>query len=219
GAAAAFCWQCFRPFPVRSAVPARAGTLAAPRSVREGDALPAPPPRRRPGRSLAAIAVTLAIVAGLLFFLRGGDDVRLPGSFAGLRQIQGEQVQLAIDQFRTTVATQRVEGDMGLYGDGGIPTAALVWVRDPSIPSTAEAFDALSGGFNTGLPGGIDAAHTTTGSVDGVEYVCTSIASVPPAAMCMWRADGVFWMLFDLEGAGRVRAAQDLSVAAHDAAR
>lgn len=168
---------------------------------------------------IAVISVTVAVVATAVFLLTGNDDVRLPEAFGGLQHVEDRQVELAIDQFRRAVEAQDVDGDLGLYGEGGIPTAALVWVRDASVPSTDEAFTAFSDGFNTGLPGGLDPAHTSSGSVDGVEYVCASLASVPPAAMCLWRADGVFWMLFDLDGAGRVRAAQDLAVAAHDAVR
>lgn len=220
GTAAVFCWRCYRPFAARAAWLGSPGAAGLPRTHVPASTSPfpaPPPPRKGLGRPVAVLAVAVAAIVGAVSFLSGGGDVRLPESFAGLRQVEDEQVDVAVDEFRATVDTQGVSGDMALYGTGGFPTAALVWVKDPSVPTTDEAFTALADGFNTGLPGGMDPDRRSSASVNGVEYVCASVASVPPAAMCLWQEDEVFWMLFDLAGAGRVRAAQDLAVAAHDA--
>lgn len=226
GTAAAFCWQCYRPFPGRATMPPPPGLAGrAYGSDHPGPAwapvlaepFPSPARSRNLGGTISAIVVTLAVITGVIFFATRDDAVSLPASFAGLQQVQDEQVQVVVNQFRATADTQGVDGDMALYGNSGFPTAALVWIRDASVPSSDEAFTIFSDGFNTGLPGGLNPALKSSESVNGVDYVCASVASVPPAAMCLWQVDDVFWLLFDLAGAGRVQAAQDLAVAAHDA--
>lgn len=223
GKAAAFCWQCFRPFAHRAAMPAPPGPAGRGYGPAQRvpvfsptEPIPAPAPSRNLGGMVSVIVLTLAVIAGVVFFATRGGGVELPTSFAGLERLENEQVAFAVDQFRAAADTQGVEGDMAIYGSSGFPTAALVWIRDASVPTSDEAFTAFSSGFNTGLPGGLDPTRRSSSSVNGTDYVCASVASVPPAAMCLWQTDEIFWMLFDLAGAGRVQAVQELAVAAHD---
>lgn len=221
GRLAAFCWRCYRPFAGRAPMPPTSRLPGPPSPLHTpaplvGEPMPAPYRSRNPVGALAVIAVVVAAIGAAAFLLTRGNGVDLPESFAGLSRIENEQVDLAVDLFRDAADGQGVEGDMALYGGGGIPGAALVWVRDATVPTTDEAFAAFSDGFNTGLTGGLDPTRMVSETVDGVEYVCASVASVPPAGICMWQDHEVFWLLFDLQGAGRTHAARDLAVAAHD---
>ena len=110
-----------------------------------------------------------------------------------------------------------IEGDLALYGQA-TPTAALIWIRDPSVPATDEAFEQFASGFDAGIgsSGSIDVSTKKSDLVGGVTYVCAAIEGVTPGTICMWQDDEVFWVLFDLSGQPQT-AGQDLAVVAHDA--
>lgn len=223
GAVAAFCWQCYRPFGMamqqESAPPIyrQAGLRGA---VTEASVVSAPP--TRPGRSITGVAVSIvvsvAIAAGLWFFLgRGGPDVELPQGFGGLTKVEGAQADLAREEFLAEAEREGGEGDVGLYGTAGVPSAALIWVIDGTVSSTEEAFEAFAAGANSVVAGSIDPTRRSSELVEGVQYVCASVGSAPPVNICMWAQDDVYWILADMSGTVRPADSRDLAVAAHDA--
>jgi hypothetical protein len=190
--------------------------------LRGAVALPVPTPfpqqrERALGAKAGALLVSLAVAAGVFFFMnRGPGAAELPQAFGGLTTITDPQVQAAVDAFRAEADGGGFQTDMGLYGSGGVPTAALVWVVDPSVPTPDEAFTEFAGGFNDGLgTGSLDESRRTTETVGGVDYVCAPIVGSPPANICLWEDDEVFWVLFDLSGSQMV-GTRGLAVAAHD---
>jgi hypothetical protein len=160
--------------------------------------------------------VTLAVAVGVFLFLNRGPGVELPPAFGGLSQIVDPQVEAAIEAFRDEAGVGGFTTDMGLYGTAGVPSAGLVWVVDPSAPSADAAFTEFAGGFNEGLgTGSLDESRRTTETVGGVAYVCAPVQGTPPANLCLWEDDEVYWILFDLSGA-QMGATRALAVAAHD---
>jgi len=141
----------------------------------------------------------------------------MPDGFGGLSLIENEQTAIAVDGFATEADTAGIEGEMALYGDG-IPTAALIWIHDASVPTTDEAFEQFATGFDSGIgaSGSLDDSRKTTDLVDGVTYVCAPVVSVAPGTICMWQEDEIFWLLFEFSGQPQ-DAGQDLAVVAHDA--
>ncbi len=165
---------------------------------------------------LGVIALTLAVIGGAWWFLNREAAVAMPDGFGGLTRIENDQTALAVDAFEQETETMGVEGEMALYGNGA-PTAALIWIRDASIPATDEAFEQFAGGFEAGIgsDGSIDTSRKTSDLVDGVTYLCAPVVGVATGTICMWQDDEVYWTLFDLSGAPPA-AGQDLAVVAHD---
>ena len=99
-----------------------------------------------------------------------------------------------------------------------MPTAALIWIRDASVPSTDVAFDAFATGFDAGIgqDASLDGSRRSTETVAGVMYVCAPVVGVAPGTICMWQDDAVFWLLFEFSGQGQ-QAARSLAIVAHDA--
>ena len=237
GPIAAFCWQCYRPFGAAGspgagpgAAPRGAGYPVAPYPQQNGGlrgAIYAPSPlstpfpaqpRRSLGTMAAVVVVTLAAVAGVFFFMNRGPGVVLPQSFGGLTQVTNPQVEEALDLFRSQSDAEGIAADMGIYGSAGVPSVALAWVADASVPNADAAFTEFAGGFNEGLgTGALDESHRTTETIDGVQYLCAPVSGTPTSNICMWERDDIFWILFDLSGSS-MNATQDLAVAAYGAA-
>jgi hypothetical protein len=231
GALAAFCWQCYQQFGAHVASYGR----SRPGSSTRGAAVPGrglpgatldrastPLPQQRSGSRLgtpAGVVLAIVTIALVVFFLlQRAPSVALPASFGGLTRIQNEQVEAALDAFRTEADDQGFTTDMGVYGTGGVPTAALAWVTGADAPSTDDAFDEFAGGFNEGLgTGSLDEGRRTREVVEGVTYVCAPILGTPTASLCMWQENDVFWVLFDLSGSD-MDATRDLVLAVHSAA-
>jgi hypothetical protein len=168
-------------------------------------------------RSVAIVVLaTLAALGGYRFLSRGGP-VELPESCGGMSAIDEAQSRFVVDTFRSQIEIAGAEGDMAMYGSG-IPTSALMWIRDASVPTTDDAFDEFATGFDSGIgsDGSLDSAQKTTETIEGVTYVCAPVVSVAPGTICMWQDEDVFWLLFDFSGQ-RLQAGQDLAVVAHDA--
>jgi len=237
GLIAAFCWQCYRPFgaaggPVAGpAAPHRAaGYPGVPYPQQNGglrgavyppSPLSSPFPLERPKRGFgtmaAVVVLTLAMVAGVFFFMNRGPGVELPQSFGGLSQIQNPQVDAALEMFRSQADAAGATADMGVYGSAGAPSVALVWVADASVPNADAAFSEFAGGFNDGLgTGTLDESQRTTETIDGVQYLCVPVLGTPTSNVCMWERDHIFWILFDLSGSS-MNATQELAVAAYGA--
>ena len=223
GPLAAFCWQCYRQFglaPTPAFSPARFdGRPGIPQAPIPGlrDAAIAPPSPRRLGGMVGALAIVLAIAAGLFFFLHRGPGVELPDSFGGVSRISDPQIEAALDAFRTQASAAGVEADMAAYGQGNVPSAALIWVTGGGVPTADDAWSQFAEGFNSGLgTGSLDDSRKTAETIDGVTYRCAPIQGTTPGGLCLWDEDGIFWILVDLSGANA--AARDLAVAAHDAA-
>ncbi|HEX5902097.1 MAG TPA: hypothetical protein VF028_03135 [Actinomycetota bacterium] len=225
GLTAAFCWQCYRPFGAYAAPPGLAGAPGG--SSARPDATPfrfpteLEAPRRGGGvsRVAAIVLVTVAVIGGAYWFVSRPDAVTIPESFGGLDRIEGAQTEIVAEAFRAQVEDTGIEGDLALYGDG-LPTTALIWIRDASVPTTDAAFDAFASGFDAGIgdEASLDASRRTTETVDGVTFVCAPVLGVTPGTICMWQVDSVFWLLFDFSGQGQ-QAARSLAVVANDAVR
>jgi hypothetical protein len=163
------------------------------------------------------VIVAIAVAAGVYFFLNRGPTAELPESFGGLTQIQDPQVDAVLDVVRDQAGAEGIEADMGLYGTAGIPSAALVWVTNADASSTDAAFTEFAGGFNSGLgTGSLDEARKITEVVDGITFVCAPVVGTPTANICLWEAEDVWWMLFDLSGSN-MNATQALAVSASSA--
>jgi hypothetical protein len=150
----------------------------------------------------------------VVFFLNRRDAVATPEALGGMPRIDDAQTQLVVDTFRAQVEATGIEGDMVLYGNG-TPTAALIWVRDATVPTTDAAFDEFAGGFNEGIGGSGSIGGRSTETVAGVTYVCAPVMGVTRGAICMWQVEDVFWLLFDFSGSPV--AGTNLAVVAHDA--
>jgi hypothetical protein len=175
-----------------------------------------------PGRSLGSIlGVALLVVAlgvGAYLFVNRGPAAELPAAFGDLTLIEQPGLDAVLDAARDQTAAEGYDVDMGFYGTGGMPTAALAWISGPDIPPTEDAFTELSGGFDTSLgAGSVDLARRATRTVAGVRYECVPMTGDLPATMCLWSDGGVLWMLIDMSGS-KMGPSQELAVAAHDAA-
>ena len=210
GLTAAFCWQCYRPFGAHAAPPGLAGRPSADRFAardRTGGV----------GRVAAIVLLTIGLIGGAYWFLSRPDAVAVPGSFGGLDRIEDAQAEIVTEAFRSQVEDTGIEGDLALYGDG-LPTAALIWIRDASVPTTDAAFDAFATGFDAGIgqDASLDGSRRSTETVEGVTYVCAPVLGVAPGTICMWQDDAVFWLLYEFSGQGH-QAARSLAVVTHDA--
>lgn len=214
-----FCWQCYRPFLGSNTVPPPPAARGLRGVVLEAPALaPSPEPARWSPRAVVGVILTTAVlVAGVVVFVNRSPAIELPERFGGLAQMRGPQVDVVIDLFHAEVENTGVQGDIALYSSGGVPTAALVWMKDTSLSTADAAFDAFALDFNEGLPAGaLDETRKTTELVGAVTYVCAPVEATPPGTVCLWEDGGVFWILVDLSGASQV-GAQDLAETAHDA--
>jgi hypothetical protein len=119
------------------------------------------------------------------------------------------------DSFRAQVDTNAIDGDMAIYGTS-TPTAALIWIRDASVPTTDEAFDEFATGFNQGVGSDGSLGKKQAEVAAGVSYVCAPVLGATPGTICMWQDGDVFWLIFDFSG-GTFGAGRDLAVVAHDA--
>lgn len=219
GMEAAFCWQCFRPF---SAGRSGAYDPNAATGVRGGvpGTQPAtlPLPQRRSATArIGAAVIAVAVVAGAgLFFLNRGSGAALPASFGGMAQVEGPDVDQAVELFDEQVEAQGFQADIALYGSNGTPAAALFWAVDGSGTSMDQAFDEFTGGFSAGLgSAGYSGVTTSSEVVGGVRYLCASMGTLS-TGMCMWTRDDVFWVLIELTPS--VQGPLELAVTAHDAA-
>jgi len=182
---------------------------------------PPPAPTQAEPSAFGKLASRLAIalVAGAIvaagFWWFGRGDVKMPGSFGGLSKYSSSQTDSGVDTFRSYVKSQDIEGDMAFYASGGIPRAALIWVRDPGTNATQGAFDEFASGFGPSF-GGSTVGPSETQDVGGVSYLCATVSGPTPGALCMWKIDDVFWILLDTQ-ATDVAAARDLAVQARDA--
>ena len=134
-----------------------------------------------------------------------------------MTRIEGAQTDFVAEMFRSQVESTGIEGDLALFGDG-MPTTALIWIRDASVPTTDAAFDAFASGFDAGISdsASLDRSRRSNETVDGVTYVCAPVVGSTPGTICMWQEDAVFWLLFEFSGQGQI-AARSLAVVAHDA--
>jgi len=230
GLTAAFCWQCYQPFGAYQTPPGLAGSPpdrgpwtpgmpAAPPAWTRAP-LDAPAKRRQGvGRVLSVVLVTIAAVGIVTSWWVSRDgSVALPEQFAGLGKMDNAQTALIVDAFHRQLDTMGVEGDIAMYG-AGLPTTALVWIRDAAAPTTDAAFDQFATGFDSGFgaSGSLDGSRKSIETLDGVTYVCAPLVSDVSGTICMWQDRDVFWLLFDFSG-GSFEDGRALAHGAHDAA-
>lgn len=229
GQTAAFCWQCYQPFGAYQTPPGLAGSPPD-RGPWTPGMPPAPPawtrspldtPARRRqgvGRVLAVVLVTLAAIGIVTWWVTRDGSVALPERFAGLGKMDNAQTEIIVDAFHRQLDTMGVEGDIAMYG-AGLPTTALVWIRDAAAPTTDAAFDQFATGFDAGFggSGSLDGSRKSIETLDGVTYVCAPLVSDVSGTICMWQDRDVFWLLFDFSG-GSFRDGRTLAHGAHDAA-
>jgi hypothetical protein len=228
GLTAAFCWRCYQPFGAYQRPPGPAdpppdrepwtpGIAATPPAWTQ-TALDARERRRQGfGRIVAVVLVTLASIGIVAWWVGRDGSVALPGQIGGLGRMENAQTDLVVDSFRRQLDTMGVEGDIAMYG-ASLPTAALVWIRDTSAPTTDSAFDEFATGFDSGMgaAGSLDGSRRTVETLDGVTYVCAPLVSDVSGTICMWQDQEVFWLLFDFSG-NSFEASKALAEAAHDA--
>lgn len=229
GLAAAFCWRCHRPFGAQAAAPGLAGApsgspvrpdapYAGPATwAPSRDRFEAPGPSRGLGRVAVVALLAVGLIGGAYWFVSRPDPVAMPERFGGMSRIEDAQTRIVAQTFRSQVEDSGIEGDLALFGDGW-PTAALMWIRDASVPTTDTAFDAFASGFDSGIgqEASLDRSRRSNETVGGVTYVCAPVVGGTPGTICMWEDDGVFWLLFEFSGQGQM-AARSLAVVAHDA--
>ncbi len=235
GPLAAFCWQCYRQFGPSSyfspgASPRTPGTYVSstPAGLRGATtALPSGPTpaslstSSRRGGKLAAVWVALAVLGGYFFvhsFLDRAPDAALPATLGSLPRVENPLLEQATEAFRNDSEGMGVDTDMGFYGVGGTPSAALVWVDGSDVFTTSDAWSEFADGMSAGTGlGSIDQSRTVTRTVDGVEYRCAPVVGEAAGNLCMWQVDEVYWVLFDLSAAAAGGGPTlDLAVAAHD---
>jgi hypothetical protein len=214
---AVFCWQCYRPFSGQAAssgAAMRSPDVAGPPAAWTGG-VTAPVRSSRLGTLVAVGVVALAAIGGVLFLVGRGGEVTLPDTLNGMDRIVDPQTELVVGTFRAQAETGGIEGDMALYGKG-VPTAALLWIRDATVPTTDAAFDEFAAGFNEGIGSQGSLGAKQTELLGGVTFVCAPVRSVAPGTICMWQDEDLFWLVFDFSGSSFDQG-QALAVAAHDA--
>lgn len=226
GVLAAFCWQCYAAF---GAAPVAASALpTAPARGLRGPALEQPVPilpaeRTTTSRFKPAVgAVLVGILASMAvaWMLNRPADAELPEAFGGLNQIHDPRLETILEAFTQQADQVGFSGELALYGGAGtVPTAALAWVSDGSTAPVAEGFEEFADGFDTGLgTGSLDRAGRVDETIEGIDYLCAPVDAQPPATLCMWQEDAIYWILYDLSGAD-VDTAQTLAVSATAATR
>ena len=226
GLSAAFCWQCYRPFGAAAPAPAgaaggwaRPGVPNAPPAwtptTTTTSPFPAQPKQSGLGTMAVVVVATLAMIGAAWFLFFRDGAVTMPQAVGGMPRIDNAQTQLVVDTFRAEMDTTGVDGDMVIYGNG-TPAAALIWIRDASVPTTDAAFDEFAAGFNEGIGTSGSLGKKQAETVEGVTYVCAPVLGVTQGTICMWQDEGVFWLLFDFSG-GSFGAGRDLAAVAHDA--
>lgn len=222
GVTAAFCWQCYQPFGAYQAPPGVVGSPpdrgpwtpgvpSAPAWTRTPIDTAARP--RGAGRIAALVLITLVAIGIATSWVAGNGSVTLPDGFGGLARMDNAQTDRVVDVFQQRLDTMGVEGDIAMYG-AGIPTTALIWIRDASRRSTESAFDGFATGFDSGIgaAGSLDRSRKTVETLDGITYVCAPLATDVSGTICLWQDQEVFWLLFDFSGgsfeAGKALAAQ-----------
>ena len=190
---AAFCQQCYQAFGANQTPPGL-------------------------GRIVRVVLVTLASIGIVTWWVGRDGSVALPQQVSGLVRMENAQTDLVVDAFHRQLDTMGVEGDIAMYG-AGLPTTALVWIRDASAPTTEAAFDEFATGFDSGIgaAGSLDGSRKTVDTLDGVTYVCAPLVSGVSGTICMWQDQEVFWLLFDFSG-GSFEAGKALAEGAHEAA-
>jgi hypothetical protein len=229
GLTAAFCWQCYQPFGAYQTPPGPAGSppnrgswtpgIAATPPAWTQTPLEARTPRAQGiARIVAVVLVTLASIGIVTWWVGRDGSVALPEQIGGLVRMENAQTDLVVDTFHRQLDTMGVEGDIAMYG-AGLPTAALVWIRDTSAPTTDSAFDAFATGFDSGMgsAGSLDGSRKTVETLGGVTYVCAPLVSNVSGTICMWQDQEAFWLLFDFSGS-TFEASRALAEGAHDAA-
>ncbi len=221
--AAQFCWRCYRPFAQPEPQASQAGPQPAhwpPPPIQPNPFTVPEPPRSRIGALVAIAAVTVAVIGAVVLVVMREPAIETPEAFGELTKIASGPTDAAIDQFHAMAEDRGLDADMAFYADGATPRAALIWIRDASVPSTDAAFDAFAAGFTEGFgAGGLDTSHKKTETVGETLYVCAPVTGQVRGSLCMWEdGEEVFWILFDVQPGARLVETQTLAVSAHDAA-
>jgi len=213
---ATFCWRCYGAFgsgaPQESAPTQPVTWPPAPRPAEES--------KRRTGTFGSIVAVAVGVVAAVAFVMLREPGVSFPERVAGLERASDAQSEAAAASFRAASEADGLEADMAFYAEGGIPVAALAWIRgyDGNAGGPDEAFDGFIEGFTSGYNGSVVTADRAERTVDGVAYVCAPVAAAVTAGICMWEDEDVFWVLMDVRPGVTIEQTEALAVTAHDAA-
>jgi hypothetical protein len=235
GTLAAFCWQCYQQFSAALAPMVSLRPGATPRgpsgatsgywsaaSGRPGAPATAPIPAPTSSGSrltgFFAIVVALAVAAGVYVVMSRGPAAELPGSFGGLTKMEDEQFDAVMDVARSQAEIQGVEIDMGFYGSGGLPTAALAWMTADGTTVEGDPFAQIPAGFDSSFgAGSFDRSRVSSQQSGDTTIWCAPIVGTTPSNVCLWHEGDVAWILIDLSGS-RVPATQTLAAAALAAA-
>ncbi len=208
-ATAPFCWRCYAPFghlgvrpTTQTQGPATTAQTSPPatRPAWTSAPIPAPPPpspRRGPKAILigTVIVVVSAALAGW-WFTR--ERISLPDAFNGVTRYTSPQTDAGVERFHSFMDSQGLEGDLAFYGVEQTPRSALIWIKDPSHTDTEAAFKAFASGFGPALGGdAVDTQHINRTPAGALIYLCAPVSGAIPGAVCFWRDDQVFWILFE----------------------
>lgn len=217
-----FCWRCYRAFETRAQAPGRPpGSAAWPPA-------PVPPAHLghagRPSSRLrtlgSVVGVTIGVVAAIAFATLRSPGVAFPDTLGGLERASDARSGAASDSFRAAADSQDLDADMAFYTDGGVPVAALAWIRgvEDTPGGAGDVFDTFTEDFTSGYNGSVVTSPSAERSVDGTTYVCAPIVGPVAAGICMWRDEDVFWVLMDVRPGTSIEETRALSAAAHGAA-
>jgi hypothetical protein len=145
-------------------------------------------------------------------------SVPLPESIGDWARFDDRTSIVAVENVRSQLLTAQVEGDVAFYG-WNTPTAALMWIRDPSARTIGEAFEVHAFWFAR-REGLLQTSERTAERIGGVRYVCAPVSrrsDWEPATICVWRDEDLFWMFLDSSLRLENEKASSTAVMARDA--
>lgn len=222
--AAAFCWRCYASFASMPSNPGQNVGGSSPRPAgRAGvPSMPSLPTAPTPTTSGGGSSMTVRIVVGALvaivvaFGARSllGGGASLPDTLAGTPRMTTQDVKDFEKQMSDYGKRSDLDVVAGAYGTGALPTFFVLLIDGRSDEATDEIFNEFVGGMASS-GGTVETSATTSGERDGLEYRCVPVAAAQiQAAACMWRDDGTFGVVFQLDA--RVDETTDLLVTVHD---
>ena len=224
--AAPFCWRCYASFASMRVDPAPSTASVSARTVGRvgvppmpGVPTPTPPPQTTAGggasrtvRVVVGALVSLVVAFGARSVLGGGPS--LPDAVAGTPRMTTQDVKDFEEQMSDYGKRSDLDVVAGAYGTGAIPAFFVLLIDGRSDEATDAIFNEFVGGMaSSGAT--VETSATNSGERDGLEYRCVPVVAAQiQAAACMWRDDGTFGVVFQLDAG--VDETTDLLVTVHD---
>jgi hypothetical protein len=200
--AAAFCWQCYRPFvqPGMRANMAISATGPSPYASPTGSPLNpvpesfTPVPMRTSRRGLwskvaIALVVAVAIFAGKTIWENSNrTHLQVPAAIGGMQLIDDPRLADAVQTLEKIASDNGSGGKAGFYGFSGVPSfffAALEFPRGDQTPDAL--FSEFSGAFaSRGTASVIDLTSKTSSTAGEATFICAKVKGKPSGSICMW---------------------------------